>query len=141
MKILLAVDGSQFSDLATKTVVSRVRPEDTEILVVSIVETRGPEMGAPSTDQVTRAQNAATLAAQTLRAAGFPVNTRVFEEEPRIGILNTASEWHPDLIVLGSHGHSEVRRFLLGSVAESVVRHADCSILIVRIPTKGATHS
>jgi nucleotide-binding universal stress UspA family protein len=138
MKILLAVDGSEFSGAVTKTAVSYVRPQDSEILVVSIVETRGPELGAPPKDHFTRAQDAANQAAQTLRAAGFQVSVRVFEEEARVGILDTAAEWRPDLIVLGSHGHSGLRRFLLGSVAESVTRHAACSVLIVRIPAKVA---
>lgn len=141
MKILLAVDGSKFSDLATKTVVSFVRPQDTEVLVVSIVETRGPELGAPPKDHFTHAQDAANKAAQTLRTAGFQALVRVFEEDARTGILDTAAEWRPDLIVLSSHGHSGMRRFLLGSVAESVARHADCSVLIVRIPTKPGTQS
>jgi nucleotide-binding universal stress UspA family protein len=140
MKILLAVDGSEFSDVATQTLVSRVRPQDTEILVVSVVETRGPELGAPPKDRFAHAQDGANKAAQTLRAAGFDVSVRVFEEEARIGILNTAAEWRSDLIVLGSHGHSGLRRFLMGSVAESIVRHAECSVLIVRIPAKPATH-
>jgi nucleotide-binding universal stress UspA family protein len=141
MKILLAVDGSKSSDAAIRTVVSQVRPQDAEILIVTIVEVRGPELGATPKDFFTRAQDSAKSAAETLHAAGFKVDTRVFEEEARIGILNTAAEWRPDLIVLGSHGHSELRRFLLGSVAESVARHADCSVLIVRMPVKPGTHS
>jgi nucleotide-binding universal stress UspA family protein len=140
-KILLAVDGSEFSEAATRTVVSQRRPTDAKILVVTIVEVRGPEFGATPKDHFTRAQNSANQAAQNLRAAGFRVDTRVIEEEVRIGILAATAEWRPDLIVLGSHGHSGLRRFLLGSVTEFVVRHAHCSVLIVRIPEKSGTWS
>jgi nucleotide-binding universal stress UspA family protein len=48
--------------------------------------------------------------------------------------LGVAEEWHPDLIVLGSHGQKGLRQFLLGSVAEFVARHAKCSVLVVRTP-------
>ena len=139
MKILLAVDGSKFSDAAVSTLISQLRPQDVEILVVTIVEARGPEFGATPKDHFTRAQNSANQAAQTLRAAGFKVDVRVLEEEARVGILDVAAEWRSDLIVLGSHGHSGLRRFLLGSVTEFVVRHAHCSVLIVRIPEKSGT--
>jgi nucleotide-binding universal stress UspA family protein len=43
-----------------------------------------------------------------------------------------ADEWKADLIVLGSHGKHGIEKFLLGSVAESVARHAKCSVMIVR---------
>ena len=38
----------------------------------------------------------------------------------------------PDLIVVGSHGYSGIKRWLLGSVAQSVVSHAPCSVEVVR---------
>lgn len=52
------------------------------------------------------------------------------------GIVDRASHASQpyDLIVLGSHGRRGVRRFLLGSVAESVVRHAPCSVMVVHVP-------
>jgi nucleotide-binding universal stress UspA family protein len=52
--------------------------------------------------------------------------------DPREAILSTANTVHADLIVLGTHGRRGVSRLLLGSVAESVVRHATCSVLISR---------
>ena len=47
-------------------------------------------------------------------------------------IIDSAAEWRADLIVVGSHGRSGIPRFLLGSVAEFVARHAKCSVEIVR---------
>jgi nucleotide-binding universal stress UspA family protein len=52
-------------------------------------------------------------------------------------IIDHAAEWHADLIVAGSHGWEGLNRFLLGSVSESVVRHAPCSVEVVR--TRSAT--
>ena len=49
-------------------------------------------------------------------------------------ITETAERGGYDLIVVGSHGHRGFRRLLLGSVAESTVRHAHCSVLVVHGP-------
>ncbi len=49
-------------------------------------------------------------------------------------ILNCVQTHHASLIVMGTHGHSGVRRLMLGSVAEKVLRHAPCSVLVTRPP-------
>lgn len=49
-------------------------------------------------------------------------------------ILDCATEWRADLIVVGSHGRKGVTRFVLGSVSEAVARHAHCSVEIARLP-------
>ena len=54
--------------------------------------------------------------------------------DPRAAIVDYAANWKADLIVLGSHGRKGLDRFLIGSVAEFVARHAFCSVQIVRIP-------
>jgi len=70
--------------------------------------------------------------ASELRSAGFTVDTAVEVGDIRERILDSAAEWGADLIVVGSHGRRGVQRFLLGSVAEFVARHAKCSVEIVR---------
>jgi nucleotide-binding universal stress UspA family protein len=47
-------------------------------------------------------------------------------------IVKAAKDWSADLIVIGSHGRGGVDRLLLGSVAEAVMRHAACPVLVVR---------
>jgi len=64
---------------------------------------------------------------EQLRRTGFQVQTVVEEGDPRSVILDFVSRWGVNLIVRGSHGRTGLDRFLLGSVAESVVRHARCS--------------
>jgi len=144
MKILLAVDGSEFSKAATQALISQFRPEGAEILALRVVEPRvfftSPQMApgyAPEQDEIIKedlrqAQESVNQASQALRSAGFSVNTRVVEAEARNGILDIAAEWHANLIVLGSHGRKGLQRFLIGSVAEHVARHAHCSVEIVR---------
>ena len=65
-------------------------------------------------------------------AMGVPVRTMVKEGRPGEEIIK-ASGYH-DLIVMGTLGRTGVRHLLLGSVAEKVVRHAACPVLVVRIP-------
>jgi nucleotide-binding universal stress UspA family protein len=148
MKIVLATDGSKFSETAAQMVSSRFRTEDAQILVLQVVEPLvfssppqmaagyAPEMGARLQDRLKRAKDSVAHNAETLRKAGFKVDSRVAESETRTGILDTAANWDADLIVLGSHGEKGLRKFLLGSVAEFVARHARCSVLVVRTPSR-----
>jgi nucleotide-binding universal stress UspA family protein len=144
MKILLAVDGSKYSDAAIKAVESKLRKEEADVLVLQVVEPRmfstppqmaagyEPELSEIMKEQFKQAQQNVDRAAGELKAAGFNVKGRVVEAETRSGILDQASEWRADLIVIGSHGRKGLQRFMLGSVAESVARSAYCSVLIVR---------
>jgi nucleotide-binding universal stress UspA family protein len=60
------------------------------------------------------------------------------EEDPVTAILRTAEVSGCDLIVLGTHGLTGWRRWVLGSIAEEVVRRANCSVLVVKAPGKVA---
>jgi nucleotide-binding universal stress UspA family protein len=149
MKILLTTDGASFFGEAVSAVARTIVPEGAEVLVLEVVEplalTPPPQMApgyAPEEAERRKelfkvATQVTDEAAATLRQAGFKANTRVVGSEIRSGILDVAAEWKPDLIVLGSHGRRRVEKFLLGSVAESVARHARCSVLIVRSTPKG----
>ena len=52
--------------------------------------------------------------------------------KPASEIIRTAKEWPTDIIVIGSHGRHGIQRALLGSVAEAVMRHAPCPVLVIR---------
>ena len=60
------------------------------------------------------------------------------EARPAVGIHQQLEEGDYDLVVMGSHGHRGVKRWLLGSVAESTVRHAPCSVVVVHLPSEAA---
>jgi nucleotide-binding universal stress UspA family protein len=75
-----------------------------------------------------------TKAIEILRKAGLNVTPALEEGDPKSIIIDVAKEWRTDLIVLGSHGRKGLNRFLMGSVSEAVVRHAHCSVEIVRNP-------
>jgi nucleotide-binding universal stress UspA family protein len=59
------------------------------------------------------------------------VTTAVLVGTPHVAIVHYASEHDVDLIVMGTHGHGPIQRFLLGSVAERLVRAARCPVLTV----------
>ncbi|MBE9547685.1 MAG: universal stress protein [Proteobacteria bacterium] len=67
-----------------------------------------------------------------LKESGFKVKVRVEEEIPFSAILKAEEEEGASLIVIGSHGKSNIREMLLGSVSEKVVRKAKNPVLVVR---------
>ena len=147
MKIVLAIDGSKFSEAAAQAVITQGRPDSTEIQVLHVVEPPSllvaREMGgydraldAVWEQETKQAQALVTKVADGLRSKGLKVTTTVEQGEPKSKIIEAASKWHADLIVVGSHGRKGLEHFLLGSVSDAVARHAGCSVEIVRIPPK-----
>jgi nucleotide-binding universal stress UspA family protein len=61
-----------------------------------------------------------------------PADYRVEFAVPAEGILAIAADAHADLIVMGTHGRTGLARLLLGSVAEQVLRHSTCPVLLVK---------
>jgi nucleotide-binding universal stress UspA family protein len=62
---------------------------------------------------------------------GLTVTKIIKSGEIKFEILETAKTWDASVIVLGTHGRTGLDHFLLGSMAESITRHADCPVLIV----------
>lgn len=143
MKVLLAVDDSKFSEAAIEMVMRQMRPEGTEVCVLHVVEPlvlipyyymgQVASLETAQTKRLDEGKQLVARAAQRLTPAGYHVRTEVKEGDPRAMILDYAEAWNPDLIVVGSHGRKGLDRFLIGSVAESVARHAACSVLVVRL--------
>ena len=147
MRIILAVDGSQFSNAAVQAMIAQAQPKVTEIRVLHVVELPTllviREMGGydSTLDKACEAERkqAQGLVAKTvdlLRAKGLKATGTVEEGDAKSKILEAANEWRADLIVLGSHGRKSLEHFLMGSVSEAVARHAACSVEIVRIRSK-----
>jgi universal stress protein A len=61
-----------------------------------------------------------------------PLETIVRSSAPAVEIVQLAKSWPADLIVISTHGNTGLKHVLLGSVAEHVVRHAPCPVLVVR---------
>jgi nucleotide-binding universal stress UspA family protein len=142
MKVLLAINDSKYADDIARAFIAQFRAENTDVLVLHVMQPLGlvapPEMAmgyAPElADQKQSAHELVERIAQQLRSAEFKAETAVEAGDVRECILDSAAEWHANLIVLGSHGKRGIQRFLLGSVAEFVARHAKCSVTIIRSP-------
>jgi nucleotide-binding universal stress UspA family protein len=139
MKILLAVDGSEFSDAAVQEVI-RTQPKTAQIHVMHVVEplpvveswAYAVDWTKILQDQRKEAEDLVGQSAKRLRDAGFTVTTAIEEGSAKAVLAETAGKLPADLVVLGCHGRKGLERFLLGSVSEGVARHAPCSVLIVR---------
>ena len=142
MKILMAVDASGFAEDVLRAVVGGARHENTEVLVLHVLQpvdtVPPPEMAqgyAPELEgEMEPARVLVEWIAGELRTSGFSAQPEVLIGDAKEVILRRAAEWHADVIALGSHGHRGILDFLLGSVAESVSRRAECSVTIIRPP-------
>ncbi len=78
------------------------------------------------------AKRAEQIVIEKFKDKNLNVETAVVLGNPKTAIVEEATSWAADLIVLGSHGYGFWERMLLGSVSNYVVHHAPCSVLIVR---------
>jgi nucleotide-binding universal stress UspA family protein len=149
MKILVAVDGSDFGNAAANSVANRPWPANSEVKIISVMEPFQPylaEVWAVSDDfyeqmdksvkaQATNAIEKALEYFQAANNSALQVSKEIIKGNPKNAILDEAEAWGADLIVLGSHGYTGLQRLLLGSVSQAVASHAKCSVEIVHTPT------
>lgn len=148
MRVLLAIDGSKYSDAAVQRVIEQVRRDGTEVRVLHVIEPVRAYFSAEmiphlvshvpaiEDDREKEAHEFVEDAAEQLRNAGFRADGLVEIGDAKARIIDHAAEWQADLIVVGSYGLRGLDRFLMGSVSAAVVRHAGCSVEVVRIPAK-----
>jgi nucleotide-binding universal stress UspA family protein len=142
MRILLAVDDSEHSNAAIKGILERPWPAGSTIRVLFVVELYTPipiPTGVVDNEAVTQsllkeAQKVVDRTTTQLSVLGVQIESSVRQSDPRQEIVDEAKDWGADLVVVGSHGRTGLERWLLGSVAEHVVRHAPCSVQIARQP-------
>lgn len=142
MKILLATDGSAYSEAAVDELASRPVPVNSEVLVISVVEVPSfpwafPGGGVDFDQQIQQTARAAVEEAVRRLKAGpesrnMNITSKVVSGSPKRVILEEADAFGTDLIIVGSHGHGAWDRILLGSVSQAVASHAKCSVEIVR---------
>ena len=135
-KILLATDSSKEAQLGARTAVDLANSHDSELHVV-YVEPALPMIGGfadPGEERV-GPESRKLLDEQVKLIEG--TGTNVAEAHLRLGrpdeqIVRVGEEIGAGLIVMGSRGLGGLRRALMGSVSDSVVRHAHCPVLVVR---------
>jgi nucleotide-binding universal stress UspA family protein len=138
MKILLAIDHSKYSEAALQALIRQIRPQDTEVTVLHIMEVSLADFESRAVFEAARdarLQQANELVerfAKKLREEGYASKPMVAEGDARDSIIDFAEKWKPEVIFVGSHGRRRFRRLSLGRVSEAVARHAGCSVEIVR---------
>lgn len=138
-KVLVATDFSEQATRAVERAVDLAQHYGAVLHVVHVweipVTAYGP-MGVTTIDLSTPIEEAAKSLLDTaiagLRARGIQVESTLTQGVAWDGVVSLAERIGADLIIVGTHGRTGVRRVLMGSVAERVVRHAACSVLTVR---------
>jgi nucleotide-binding universal stress UspA family protein len=145
-KILLATDGSKEAKLAFASAADLSQKTGSELHVVYVghmplISYESPGATTLDPDLLGRMQESAEQEARTKldeqvqrvgRTGGQVAQMHARVGRPDAQIVGLADELDAGLIVLGSRGLGPLRRALMGSVSDSVVRHAHCPVLIVR---------
>lgn len=146
MKVLIALDQSDCSEMAFQSVLKRKWPANAEFRLISVFE---PIANMCVGWHAAYVPSVMIEAEQTLLKTRRKYMDQKLEEakkhfvDNRVSaevidgyawksIVDAAKEWNADLIVLGSHGHTGLTRLFLGSVAEAVAGHAGCSVEIIK---------
>ncbi|MBS1794189.1 MAG: universal stress protein [Acidobacteria bacterium] len=145
MKVLIATDGSEFSRAAIeKTCRVFELTADSEIRVVCVYPPVVPIDAFPqSLEYSEQLENKERVDSEAIAAAAVAllkervpavtkVETLVKSGAPDQIVLDTAKEWPADVIVVGSHGRGFWGRLTIGSISDSIVHHASCSVLVVK---------
>jgi nucleotide-binding universal stress UspA family protein len=151
-RILVAVDGSEDAAFAARTALNLANKTGSELHVVCVEEMPRFFPTSQSTSfegqmdlefeefKEKMRQHAQADASQCLEeqvqkikeAGGQIAQAHAKFGEPYVEIVNLAEELDAGIVVVGSRGESRVRKALLGSISDSVIRHAHCPVLVVR---------
>ena len=147
MKIILATDGTKYGAAAVDMLSKFNLVDGDQVKIISVVDMAVPlavDMYGgylPDTtalETAAREQATKVLAETKSTLQGFfegksvDISSEVLFGSPDSRIVETAEETGADMIVIGSHGYKRWERLLLGSVSNSVVHHAHCSVMVVR---------
>jgi adenylate kinase len=139
-RILVPVDFSSASLAALDYAADRAREINAALILLHVVEPHLAERRfvAPRSrtlkTEVRLVKQRLLFLARTRIDAETPVKPWLLNGKPSALIIEAAAKTKSDLIIMGSGGRKGIRRLLLGSVAERVIRNADCPVTIVRAP-------
>lgn len=137
-KILHPTDFSPLSECAFRLACSLARDHGAQLLIVNvkppdIVFADAPHLLPPDPQQLWETWQEKLLGLQPSDPS-IAVEHILREGDPATEIVRTAQEKGCGLIVMGTHGRAGVRRLLMGSVAEQVLRKSTCPVLTVKAP-------
>ena len=134
-KILLATDGSESVEAAIQEAINIARVCSSRLFVLSVVEVN-PEYEALAPNIVEKAETETKEHVDSVKKRaekeGISCETIVHQgEEPYRFIVDEAKKTKVDMIVMGSHGRTGLKRLMMGSVTARVIGHAPCKVLVV----------
>lgn len=140
-RVLIPTDGSTGTAHVAMQGIDLAERYGGDVHVIHVVDTGGLLSESSDTrEKLEReGQRAVSKVEAMARAHKVPVETAIREGEPAEEILNYADEIQADIIVAGTHGRTGVKRHLIGSVAERLVRHATCPVTTIRLPETDVT--
>lgn len=138
-RIMLPIDFSEHCDRVAEHAAWFARVSQGTVHLVHVVANPADAIYAPQEvaywelveHSETKARELLEAAAQRCLPTDCPREYHVLQGDPYEKLLDAAARIQPDLIVLSSHGHSRVVHLVMGSVAEKIVRHATCPVLVV----------
>ena len=133
--ILISTDGSRYSEVAIARAMDFAKSYDGKLKVVSVVDVPSEYYAeAPKAveDLTKKAKGFVNDVKKKAEASNIDAETFVGEGEAYKVITDLAKKEKADVIVMGSHGRTGIKRLLMGSVTEGVIGHASCPVLIVK---------
>jgi nucleotide-binding universal stress UspA family protein/predicted transcriptional regulator len=158
MKIVIGYDRSEHADAALDDLRQAGLPRDAEALIISVAEVAMPSLQVSgiagngldperiasavtyASDAIAQAKEFARQGSERIKSS-FPewdVSAEYLVGDPADALMERATNWGADLIVVGSQGRSAIGRLILGSVSRKIVTEARCSVRVARATiTKG----
>ncbi len=133
--IVLATDGSKYSSAAADRAIAFAKSYGGALKVISAVDVPSEfyaEAPEAVEDLIRKAKGFVADVKHKADDSGVSAETFVVEAEAHQAIIDLVRGRKADIIVLGSHGRTGLRRLLMGSVTEQVIGHANCPVLVVK---------
>jgi nucleotide-binding universal stress UspA family protein len=142
-RILVPTDGSTGTAHVVMQALDLAEQYDATVHALNVVDTEVSSMlsdvGGDDERLREQGESAVGMVERMAESHDVDVVTAVESGDPAKTILAYAEEIDADVVVVGTHGRSGVKRYVLGSVAERLVRHATCPVLTVRLPESDVT--
>lgn len=150
MKILIATDGTSQGTSTINFLQKFNLAATDQVKIVCVVDMAVPlaidvyggylpdtsELEKAARSRAERILSDALASTRSIVDKGTKIDGEILFGSPESRIIEAAEQMPADLIIVGSHGYNRWERLLLGSVSDSVVHHAPCSVLVVRTSEK-----
>lgn len=133
--ILLSTDGSKYSEVATSQAINFAKSYGGDLMAVSVVDVNDEFYAlAPHLVEQMVEKSKAVLENVLKKAEALSIKTEVAvkEGEAYMKIIEVANEKKADVIFMGSHGRTGIKKLLIGSVTEKAIGHSPCPVMVVK---------